>query len=361
MIDMSDEALGVVQGSYVQHVRAQSWLGDQLLAENIPISVSSEEVDSSLAVPERVTLTVPAFDNGVEWAPIRMDHPLQAYGQRLFIEVGIELGGGIIEWSPRGWFVITDSDVDNDAVDVQCGGLLTYINEARFVSPFQPTGTFESTVRELIEPALTAEFTDLTDRAIPGSMSWDEDRRQALGEVLDAWPADAQVDENGVLQVHPLVDAAPVLSLTDGAGGTVIHAHGGTTRSGAATAVVARGQKADGTHLQGVAYDTAARSPLRYGGPFNPLPVPYFYFSPLLDTVTQCQLAAQTILARLRRNAAHNFYAELVPHPGLRSGDVVAVTSEELDLDAVSCVIDSYKYPHTAGQGPMTLGLRVLH
>jgi hypothetical protein len=226
------------------------------------------------------------------------------------------------------------------------------------VSPYQPSGTFQSTLRGLIEPAVTAEVTGLTDRAVPGSMEFDEDRLAALYELLDAWPARARVDEFGVLQVVPDEDGTSVLELTDGVGGTVVRTDGGDSRGGAATVVVARGQAADGTQLQGVAYDQNPESPLFYGGPFNPLPVPYFYFSPLLTTVTQCQLAASTVLRRIRRAATHSVHVSLVPHPGLQEGDVVTVTSAVHAMNAVPCVIDTLSLPYLADGGAMTLETR---
>jgi Domain of unknown function (DUF5047) len=357
MLAMSSAAASLVTGSYTLHVRAESWQGNVLLTDEIPIDGGSEEVDASLNVPERITLTVPRTDRGVSWVPTGTDHPLAPYGQRLKIELGIELGNGQIEWLQRGWFLITDSEVEGDSVRVQAGGLLSLIDEARFVSPYQPTGTFTSTLRGLIEPAVTAEVTGLTDRAVPASMEFDEDRLAAVYELLDAWPARARVDEHGVLQVVPDTDGASVLALTDGTGGTVIRTDGGDSRGGAYTVVVARGQAADGAQLQGVVYDTSP-GPLRYGGPFNPLPVPYFYFSPLLNTVGECRAAAATILARLRRAATHSVHISLVPHLGLQEGDVVTVTSAVHGLDAVPCVIDTLSLPYVPDGGPMTLEAR---
>jgi hypothetical protein len=355
---MSAEALAIVQRSFVMEVRAESWRDGELLADDIPVADGGEDLDRSLNVPERVTLTVPREVRGVDWDPgADPDHPLASFGQQLHISYGVDIGGGF-EWLQRGWFLITDSAADGDTVTVTAQGLLTLVDEARFVSPFQPASgdTLVSTVRALVEPALTVQFGDaLVDRAVPLAMQWDEDRLGALNEVVDAWPADTRVTEDGILLVDELDDTgSPVLELTDGVGGTVVRWQGATTRDGAFNVVVAQGENTDGNQLRGTAYDLT--SPYRIDGPFSPLPVPYFYSSPLLTTVAQCRKAAQTTLARLRRTASRRLNVTMVPHPGLQLGDVVSVTGA--GLTAALCMIEALSLPYMPGT--MTLTLRVL-
>lgn len=358
MITLTDVAQSVLTRSYRYHVRVESWLGEELLAEDVPVAVASEEGDRSLNVPERVTLTVPRNDRGMSWSPVEADHPLAANGQRLRVQLGVGVGRGQIEWFSRGWFVILDSDASGDDVSVTAVGLLQLIHEARLVSPYQPTGTLVSTLRGLIEPALTVEVdASLTDRSVPTGINYDEDRLGAVYELLDAWPADASVTAEGYLfvQAPATSTATPVLALTNGAGGTVIQATGSSTREGGYNAAVARGTASDGGQVQGVAYDLGS-GPKRYDGPFNPLPVPYYFSSPLLTTVAQAQAAANTVLARIRRQTALRFDVEMVPHPGLQLGDVVtATTGEHTDL---LCTVERLRLPWTAGGGAQTLTLR---
>lgn len=360
MIPLSAAAAAMVAGSYQLQVRVESWLDGQLLAEAVPVDDGAEDVDDSLNVPERVTLTVPRVDRGFEWAPgADPAHPLAAFGQRLRVSLGVDIGRGQTEWLQRGWFLIDSvKPASDDSLQVTAVGLLDLVQEARLVSPYQPSGTFVSTLRGLVEPALTAVVdAGLTDRAVPSSLSWDEDRIGGLAELLDAWPAVARVTPDGYLAVTPNTTGGAVLSLTDGLGGTVVRWQAETSREGAYTAVVARGTASDGGVVQGVAYDLTG-GPLRYGGPFNPLPVPYLYFSPLITTVAQARAAAVSVLARLRRRTARRLSAELVPHPGLQTGDVVTVTGA--GLDAAPCIVDALTLPYSAGAGAETLTLRVL-
>lgn len=358
VLEMSATALAVVQRSHTIVVRAESWRAGELLADDIPIAGGGEDRDRSLAVPERVTLTVPRRDRGVDWDPISPDHPLAAYGQQLRISYGIDVGGGI-EWIDRGWFLITNAETDGDSVAVQAEGLLSLIDEAKLVAPFQPSGTLVSTVRSLVEPALTVEVDGtLVDRSVPVGMQWDEDRMGALSEVLDAWPATARVTEDGFLRIEPLDDTGnPVLDITDGTGGTVVRWQAASSRDGAFTVVVARGENTDGDQIQGVAYDRSGSSPLRADGPFSPLPVPYFFSSPLLTTVTQCRTAAQATLARLRRTASRMLTVSMVQHPGLIPGDVISVTGA--GLTAQPCVIEKQGLPYSPDT--MTLTVRTIN
>ncbi len=359
MITLSAGALDVLTRSHKRYVAVESWRGGQLLAADIPVTDVSEETDRTLRVPERVTLTVPRLDRGVSWSPIADDHPLAANGQTLRVKLGVGLGNAEVEWFQRGVFLIEDSAADGDTVNVTAVGLLALIDEARLVSPYQPTGTLAQTLRGLIEPALTVVVdATLVDRSVPAGINYDEDRLAAVEELLDAWPADAHVDSAGYLRVVPPAQSTtPVLDLTDGAGGTVITASGSSTREGAANVVVARGTAVDGGQVQGVAYDIGD-GPKAHGGPFNPLPVPFFFASPLLTTVDQCSAAALTVLNRLRRNAGREFRVSMVPNPAVQAGDVVSVTTA--DYTGLACSVEALTLPYHAGGGAATLTVRAV-
>lgn len=359
MLDMSDDALAVVQRSFTMQMRVESWLDGTLLADDIPVQDGSESRDRSLNIPESISLTVPRYDatTGLSWDPVAEDHPLAAYGQQLHISYGVDVGGDF-EWINRGWFLITDSSTDGDTVSVTAQGLLYLIDEAKFATAFQPSGTLASTVQSLVEPALTVTFDGtLVDRAVPTSISWDEDRLGGLNEVLDAWPAAGRVTEDALLLIEPISDSgSPVLAITDGEGGTVVRWSGDTSRDGAFNVVVAQGEDSAGNQIQGVAYDTDPNSPFSIGGPFSPLPVPYTFASTLLTTIAQCRTAAAATLLRLRRTASKKLSATIVPHPGLMTGDIVTVTGA--GLTAASCMIETLGLPYSPGE--MTLTLRVI-
>ncbi len=349
----SAAAASLLRGNQKRSVRVESWYDDQLLSDNLPVEGGKEDVDRSSNVPERVTFTVPVRAGGVDYTPSDLLSPLAANGQLIRVSLGIEIGFEEIEWMQRGWYVITESEVRGDAVEVEAAGLLWKIDEARLVSPLQPSGTFKSTIQALIEPALTVEFDpSLIDRAVPASVNYDEDRLGALQTTLDAWPATAEVTADGYLLVSPVGDpSTSVVSLSTGPGGTVIKKVGKSTRDGVYNAVVAEGQTADGNVVRGVAYDL--NGPKRSGGPFNELPVPLFFSSPLITTQAQANAAANSRMLTLKRSLSFTYDVTMVPHPALQAGDRVTLEGED-------GVIEKLSLPWTAGGGEQSATIRMV-
>lgn len=356
MIELTDAAAAsLLRGNQKRFLRVESWYDDMLLHDDVPVSAGSEEIDRASNVPERVTLTVPRVERGFDFTPVGTTDPLAANGQMLKITIGVETTMGVIEWLQRGWYVITTSELskNGDSVSVEAAGLLWKIQEARLVSPLQPSGTFKSLIRDLVEPALTVDFDPaLVDRAVPASVNYDQDRLDALNVTLAAWPATAEVTNEGFLYVTSVADPAVVsLELSSGQGGTVISRTGASTRDGVYNAVVAQGQTDDGQVVRGVAYDL--NGPKRSGGPFNELPVPFYFDSPLIRTAAQAQAAANSRLMTMKRSTSQTYDVEMVPHPALQAGDRVL-------LDGKHGIVERLNLPLTAGGGVEALKVRVI-
>lgn len=362
MIDISDQAAAVMaEGGYVMYTRIESWRGPELLDDDIPVDSGTESIDVTSAVPETIELTVPRLVRGTSYSPgSSADHPLASWGQRLRVYVGVGLGSQV-EWIRRSWFYITDTGTEGDTVTVTADGLLGLIQEANFISPVTAAGNYTTMVRQLVEPTLTVDFTNApADRAVPAGLVWTDGRLDALHELLDAWPATAFVDQDGVLQVVAVGDTSTSsLDLTDGRDGTTMQWGGSTSRDGAASAVVARGYDSTGADVQAVAYDRSPTSPTNYDGPFSSLPVPFVFFSPLLTTVAQCQAAANTILARRQIQASRTITTEAVPYLALQARDGVTATAETLGIAGEFGIVDQLTMPLTATSGAMRLGVRL--
>lgn len=350
---LSAAAVSTLSRSYTLYARYSSWLGDTLLATDIPVDSGNESADRASAVAERVELTVPLRHRGTSWAPDSDLHPLAANGQRIRVELGIGLNSTMIEWFQRGEFVIVDVDTNDESVDLTCAGLMYWVEEARLVSPYQPSGDMAATIRAMVEPAVPVVFDPaLVNRSVPAGMNFDQDRIAGLGELCDAWPADYVMTSEGYLYVYSTTAVrTPVLTISSG----IVEVAGRSTREGAYNAVVARGQTSAGAQFQAVAYDTSG-GPKAYGGPFNPLPVPYFFQSPLLATVDQARQSAESILKRLQRDTSRQFQAEIVPDPRLQVGDVVTLTCTEYTGLAE---IDSLRLPY-GPDSAMALDLRTV-
>lgn len=352
--------------------RIECWYGDQLVADDVPLIAATEYQDSSLRVPERLTFTVPAKKDGYSWVPnADIKHPLQPYGQRVKVSLGVSTGGDEIEWINRGWFLLYSAESnDEDTVDVEALGLLMLVDEAELPSEFQPkTGmTLGGALRALIEPGLGVNLDSApTDRPALTTITYSDNRLDSVQAILDAWPAEMRVTQDGYVAVTPTWTLATVdpLVLSDRKGGNMLRARTSVTRDGTFNAVVAKGQYPDtdatraGQEIIQTARDTQVGSPFATGTEYSPYLVPYGYASPLMTTAAMVLKAAQTTLTRLRRKASQTVVAVCVPHPGVQLGDVVTVTSDELGLYARPGVIDAFELPYLADGGPMTLTIRL--
>lgn len=373
MIPLSDIAESVLASQTIRrYVRVESWLDDELLAEDIPIIDASEEADASLRVPERLNFSVPVEENGTSWVPSAYDSALGAYGQRVRISLGVDTGNGNIEYINRGWFLINTTTTEGDTLNVEALGLLSLVDEAMLPTEYQPKSgaTLVSVIRALVEPGLTV-FTDSApaDRSVPTSITFSDNRLDSVQAVLDAWPAQAYITGDGYLGITA-DPASPttgdvVLTLTDQTGGTVISAAAEVTREGAFNCVVAKGQYPDtdptraGQEIIQAVYDSDPTSPYRRNGPFSPYLVPYGYSSPLLDSPARVLVAANSVLKRLRRARSRTVQVTAVPHPGIQLGDVVSLTSARLGLDEALGTIDAYTLPYKATGGAMSLTVRI--
>lgn len=368
MISISATAANILASTsgYTMYTRCESWKDGELLDGDIPVTAGTQTTDVTLNVPETAALTVPALYRGTSYVPGNdRDHPLACWGQKLHLSVGLDIGGGMIEWIGREWHYITETDKLGDAVTVTASGLLGLILEADFVAPVPPVcagnqQTFGTMLRKMVEPAIHVDFTNApTDRLIPIGTVWEDSRLDSLNELLTMWPADVYVDTDGMLQVIPVADTTvSSLSLTDGIGGTAMKWSSKISREGAASCVVARGITAAGVDVQAVVYDTDTKSPTQYGGPFNALPVPYVYTSSLLTTAAECRTSASATMALRKRQGARRLNTSAVPHLALQARDAIIATSEDNRVDHEFAVIDSLTMPLTASSGPMQLGIR---
>jgi len=375
MITISAVAAGMLNGfSYQLHTRLQSYLGETVLAEDIPAVDVVEEADATLRVPERLTFKVPVTDDqGNSWVPTSYESPLGTYGQTIVAQVGISVAAGAVEWLNRGTFLVESADTSGDTVAVECAGLLLLLDEAVLPNEYQPRAgaTLGSILRALIEPGITVDLDDApTDRVAPSNITWSDNRLDNVYGVLDAWPAQGTITAEGNLEVtavpgDPTVNDV-VFVFTDNTGGTVTDWNTSITRDGAFNSVYAKGQYPDtagtkaGQEILAVAYDSAQTSPYRIGGPFSPYLVPFGYASPLLDTQARANLAASTRLKTLRRTSSKTVQFRAVPHPGIQLSDAVQLTSARLGLSAALGRVEAFTLPDDAQGGAMAITARLV-
>lgn len=357
----------VLAGAFRWRPVVSAWKGTQLLAADVPVVSGRVSAGAGQQVPERVTFTVPEWAEGRSWVPDSPEHPLGQYGQH--VDVDIHVWSSVTAADPDaeptsitrlGRFLVQNWEHDDTGMNVQveCVGLLQRALDARFRTPQvpRPSGTLGSEFRRLMVPGVPVSISSsLTDRTVPQSFQWDEDRLAALYDILDAWPARMMVDQFGTVQVLPALPSrpSPVLSLTDGERGTVISAPRQGTRDDVANVVVARSSATDDparAPLQAVAQVTSGPlAPASYGE------VTYFWSSPLATSLRQLEASAATILARKTRPAVVQSVT-CVPDPRIELDDAVRLVRG--GRETIGHVV-GYDLPLTVGDGSMRLSVGV--
>lgn len=330
--------------------KVSSWLAGSLLADTLPVLSGRLVWDSSNKVPDRLTMTVARFDGLRDYLPLTPDSPLARFGQQL--DVTITVAGVDVR---MGRYQIDEWDYDESVISVTAYGLMQIAADYRLLSPTSPRdgASMVSEFVRLLPEQMSAQFDPaLSDRPIPSTMSWDDERLDALWDIADAWPAVIRPDAWGQVLVKPPVEVSPtpILSLTDGEGGTVVRVPRGDQRAGGYNIIVAR-SSADGVEASATAYVTS--------GPMNVAtynPVPKFYSSPMLLTVEQCQATANAMRDESTRKSSV-LKVTMAPDPRPELDDTIGVTRDGvLDLGVIVAV----DMPLTISDGEMRVDVGVL-
>lgn|GEM_PF-587060 len=329
----------VLSGSAGWEARVWSWLGPRLLtASPVPLLRGRLTVDVTAAVPERVSLVVPRFADGVDWYPgDDPEHPLARYGQELAVSVVVSSAlpaDGVSEWETRlGRFLVVSWDEGEDgSVRVEAVGRLRRLADAQLTAPTQPAAgaTLVSEARRLMPAGMSVAIDPaLVNRTCPSGMSWSADRLSALQEIADAWPARLRTDEWGqVVLAAPLPEVpAPVVVLRTGERGTVVHALRSDTREGSYNEVVATSSAPGAEGVSAVA--RVLSGPMAVTGEYGP--VTRRWASPLIATRAQALASARTILGRSVL-PTRRLPVTCAPDPRVDVDDAVEVRHGDLDV-----------------------------
>lgn len=333
-----------------------SWLGGKVLADVVPVTRGkiTWTVDQHVQADLRLTVAGVTVENGRwrYWRPSSPADPLARFGQVL--DVSVLIAGVLVR---LGRFQITDwSDNPDGSIALIGAGMLQAVSDDRLIEATGPRdgGTLRSEFSRLTPGYMSVQFApSLVDRECPKAMEWPEDRLKALYEIADAWPARLREDSwGGITMLPPLADTPrPVVTLTDGEGGTVVGAPTSDTREGSYNVFVAR-SSADGVDAQAVV--AVADGPMSPTGDY--LPVPKFYASPLLLTDEQCRATA-TEMRNTSVRQSRIRKVEMAPDPRLELDDAVELWVDRgtpLELREWGYVI-GVELPLTVADGAMRL------
>lgn len=324
---------------------------------DIPISDGTLEYDATQLIRGSLSISVPRYftpPDGIrrDLLPVGDTDALGCNGQRLALSYTISRPGRGTETISMGWYRISDWSEDGANITVNASTLETLLDEYRFLDTIQLARgtTMLSAVRTLVANALPVRLLPGVTGTLTGR-SAEDNRLEALDALLTDWGLRYYVDDSAALVVAPgwndLTDPA-VTTLTDGESGTVVRTPTQGNRDGVYNAVRAAGEDT-GEVAPVSAVEYLRTGPRRWNGPYGN--VPYFYASPLLTTIAQCRLAAQTRLRNLQAIAAP-VTIEAVPDPRIELGDVIALTYRGTERLAR---IDAVSLPLTADGGAMEL------
>lgn len=257
------------------------------------------------------------------------------------IEVRVERGllvGGSAELVPLGLF-----STDNASFSRRVTGEINYtgsdrskkIARARFTSPYQIAAgsNLATAITTLLQSRYAptqvdfSNVTGTTNAAIvweagPSSDPWREART-----LMSDYGFDLNFDGDGIARAQVVPDPATTpAAFSFGAGETnlVLDATVSGTLERTYNGVIASGEGSGvTTPVRAVVWDTDPASPTYYLSGFGQ--APYFYTSPQLTTVAQCEVAAATILARVKGRAQGLAWTSIV-NPALEPLDVVTTT-----------------------------------
>lgn len=289
--------------------------------------------ETGVTVPGSVEFDVPAED---AWIPLRPDHPLQGMGQRVRARVDQDGTG----WRTWGWYRLARPKREGAVIRCSGAGLLREAERFRLTESWQTvTGnTRAGVLRALLAGVLPVVIDGVTDEAMPVTL-WEEDRLAAVWEIIESWPARAELREQTLWVLPAWNDAAPGTptgQLVDGAGGVLVELQPTEDNADPFNGYVASTVPA-GDETAVVRLWTMPDGPMRWGGPYGRNPG--FHASPLNPSDPAKLLA---IAERLTRRAvAVGMTCEFTALPTARFelGQVVSVRSARHRIDGVGRIL----------------------
>lgn len=330
-------AEAVVRGSRAQ-LEITSWRAGRRLA-TLPVVKGSWSVsDSEDQVPGALAFQVP---NTPRWRPTQPTDPLGAAGQRYHVRAGVALGKST-QWINLGWFLAKNPTPNGDVLDCSAVGLLELANRARLLAPLTiASGTSRAAAVKRLLQGILPVISSVADETM-STWTCEQDRLQGVWDLMDAWPARLDVDDNGIVRVRQPWSAsggAVVKDLVDGERGTLASVSLVAESDDAVVHNAYRVSTIPANDALPVSESWSLDSgPWRWGGPYGF--VPAFYESAMLNGKTRAQLKAVARQLTLRSQAvAQSWTVKAAPDPRVQKGDVVHVRDRRGGLDFVGRVI----------------------
>lgn len=337
MRPVSPRFLRTLAGSHVMVARATVCTtfqtGTAPVGTRIPIVAGDLTFDAHADIRATLDLTT----DGAGMFPDTAQSLLAPYGNEVFVERGIDYGGGQLEWVSQGYYRIENpaQDVAPDGpIQLAASDRMAGIVDARLERPLQFAGnlTYDTVVGQLVRavyPDAVIEWPDGggTDFLLRTVIA-EEDRYGFLNDLITAKAKIWYWDHRGVLVIkNPPNPGNPVWTVNAGKGGVLVSMSRELSRTGVYNTWVVTGEAGDSTPpSRGVARDNNVDSPTYWLGRFGP--VPGFFSSPFITSNAQA-VAAATAKLRTSLGLPYNVEFESVANPALEVWDPVQIAFPE--------------------------------
>lgn len=304
---VTDKYLRTIRGSHKAKSRARVCAPGQTGTSPAGTEIKILGGDVQLDATAEVRSTLDITTDGTGMWPSRNDSLLAPYGNEIFVERGIEYGGGLTEWVSLGYHRIYTPEQDNPPdgeIQIAARDRMSGIIDGRLLNPvqFAATKTRGEVVAQLVTDVYPTAVIDWDDSAefvlIGRSLVADEDRFAFLNDLITAAGKVWYWDYAGVLVIKSPPDPSlPVFDVDHGENGVLVKMSRDLTREGVYNAVVATGEATDSSFAsRAVAIDNNPSSPTYWYGGFGK--VPRSYSSPFITSNAQALSAAQSLLVQ---------------------------------------------------------------
>lgn len=368
MQTVSSNFLAAVQGSTKPVFYADLWRNNTLVG-TLPLEQGANSVDFDANNDVQAGATLVVVDPDGTWTPTSIGSPLTPFGSVINIRAGFKLNPTTEEVVSLGWYVITDVEIEEAwksykasdgssvlsrkgaRITVSCADLMQKIADYKFLVPTAPTeGTAWAEIQTLVADVIGVEAPAwlVTDIAIPSTLTYGDDRMQAIKDLAAVLAAEPVLTPGGKLtlrQLNPDQDSTNTAP-TFGWNINVTQYKKKLTREGVYNIVVVRGRNSSNVDV--VSYAIQTDGPTSFYSSIGPRPV--FYDTDLLNTPSAIQAYADAQLATLAQRNTQQVPITALPNPAIQLGDYVSLTVEGAPAP-VLCRIAAFTYNDVGEMG----------
>lgn len=318
--------------------------GDDPTGTELAIIDGEVVMDATTNIQRTLSLEIPgrSEDSNESLWPRRPSDQISAYGDEIFVQRGVDLGGAGTLMFPLGYFRIESLEQDDAPYGpIRIIGLdrMAGIIDAVPLEPRQFLATdvvavvFAELVGEVYPDAIIVFDDDSAAGNLGRDIVMEDSRYEILAEIAKGLGKVMFWDDFGFLQVVTAPDENDVVwEVRAGWEGVLISSGRRITREGIFNGWVFTGEggASNVTPARGVAVDNGPNSPTRWGGRFGK--VPGFFSSPTITSDEQAEAAAREQL-RLTIGAPYSVNFGSVVHPGLRPYQAIRLTQQDANRE----------------------------